>query len=61
MKDGTVIKRDTSRIRLTLRMPETLDVFVRKEAEIQEMPLNQFVVTVLSRWVKSHRFPSRTP
>lgn len=61
MKDGTVIKRDISRIRLTLRMPETLDAFIRKEAEIQEMPLNQFVVTVLSRWVKSHRFPSHTP
>lgn len=61
MKDTANVKKDNSRIRLTLRMPETLDAFVRKEAGMQEMPLNQIVVTVLSRWVKSHRFPSRTP
>lgn len=47
------MKREQTTIRLTLRVSDGLDEWIRKSAKEKGMSLNQFILHILSHWRKS--------
>lgn len=45
-------------VRLTIRMPEELDMAIRDMARDRGVSLNQFMLSIIGRWLVSHRFPA---
>ena len=48
-------------IRLTIRPPDELDKLIRKEAEKEGVAINQLVIGIIFRWLKSHQIRFHNP
>ena len=47
--------KEKTTIRLTIRPPDELDKIIREEAEKEGVSINQLIIGIILRWIKSHQ------